>query len=60
MLVENQALFPLQLLLRAIVSNVQFLRSAARDVLAGDVTSVLPIESVKMDTGLVIIGAIKG
>ncbi len=58
MLVENQALFPLQLLLRAIISNVQFLRSAGRDVLSGDVRNVLPYESVKMATGLVTIGPI--
>jgi putative aldouronate transport system permease protein len=58
MLIENQALFPLQLLLRAIVSNAQFLRSAGSDVLMGDVKGLLPYESVKMATGLVTIGPI--
>jgi putative aldouronate transport system permease protein len=58
MLVEDQALFPLQLLLRAIVSNVQFLRSTSSTLFMGDVKDLLPYESVKMATGLITIGPI--
>jgi len=58
MLIEKHNLFPLQLLLRAIVSNVQFLRSAPKDVMAADIGGMIPAEGVKMATCLVTIGPI--
>ncbi|MFP4377572.1 MAG: carbohydrate ABC transporter permease [Spirochaetales bacterium] len=56
MLINDQDLYPLQLLLRRIVSAVQFLQSAP----AGADTSgiVLPSEGVKMATAIVTLGPI--
>lgn len=58
MFIESHRLFPVQLLLRAIVSNVEFLRSGLAASLASDAARVLPFESVKMATCLVTIGPI--
>jgi len=58
MFVENHRLFPIQLLLRAIVSNVQFLRSSTAAAIASDASGIIPLEGVKMATGLVTIGPI--
>lgn len=56
MLINDQELYPLQLLLRRIVSAVQFLQSAP----AGADTSgiVLPTEGVKMATAIITLGPI--
>lgn len=58
MFIESHRLFPVQLLLRAIVSNVEFLRSGLAASLASDAARALPFESVKMATCLVTIGPI--
>lgn len=58
MFIESHGLFPVQLLLRAIVSNVEFLRSGLAASLASDAARALPFESVKMATCLVTIGPI--
>jgi len=58
MFVESHRLFPVQLLLRAIVSNVEFLRSGLAAALVSDASRALPFESVKMATCLVTIGPI--
>jgi putative aldouronate transport system permease protein len=58
MFVENHRLFPVQLLLRAIISNVQFLRSSTAAAIASDASGIIPLEGVKMATGLVTIGPI--
>lgn len=58
MFIENHRLFPVQLLLRAIISNVQFLRSATASAVQSDASGILPAEGVKMATGLVTIGPI--
>jgi len=58
MFIENRHLYPVQLLLRAILSNVQFLRTSTAAALAADVTRLIPYESVKMATCLVTIGPI--
>jgi len=58
MFVENHHLYPVQLLLRAIISNVQFLRSSTAAAIASDASGIIPLEGVKMATGLVTIGPI--
>jgi putative aldouronate transport system permease protein len=58
MFIENHHLFPVQLLLRAIISNVQFLRSSTATAIASDASGIIPFEGVKMATGLVTIGPI--
>ena len=58
MFIENHHLFPVQLLLRAIISNVQFLRSAMGASVQSDASGIIPFEGVKMAVGLVTIGPI--
>jgi putative aldouronate transport system permease protein len=58
MFIENHHLFPVQLLLRAIISNVQFLRSSMGAAVQSDATGIIPFEGVKMAVGLVTIGPI--
>ncbi len=58
MFIEDHQLYPVQLLLRAIVSNVQFLRSSTATAIASDASGIIPLEGVKMSTGLVTIGPI--
>lgn len=58
MLIDNQKLQPLQLLLRTIVSNVQFLQSSPNAAQMRQLVSSLPTESVKMATCILTIGPI--
>lgn len=58
MFVENRHLYPVQLLLRAVLSNVQFMRTSVASALASDATRLIPLEGVKMATSLVAIGPI--
>jgi putative aldouronate transport system permease protein len=58
MFIENRHLFPVQLLLRAIVSNVQFLQTSVAATIASDASRILPFEGVKMAVCLVTIGPI--
>jgi putative aldouronate transport system permease protein len=58
MFIENRHLFPVQLLLRAIISNVQFLRSSVAATIAADASRIMPFEGVKMAICLVTIGPI--
>jgi putative aldouronate transport system permease protein len=58
MFIEDHHLFPVQLLLRAIISNVQFLRSSTAAAIQSDASGIIPAEGVKMATGLVTIGPI--
>jgi len=58
MFIENRHLYPVQLMLRAIISNVQFLRTSVAATLASDASRTLPFEGVKMATCLVTIGPI--
>jgi putative aldouronate transport system permease protein len=58
MLIDNQKLQPLQLLLRTIVSNVQFLQSSPNAAQMRQLTSSRPTEGVKMATCILTIGPI--
>lgn len=58
MLIDNQKLQPLQLLLRTIVSNVQFLQSSPNAAQMRQLVSSLPTEGVKMATCILTIGPI--
>jgi putative aldouronate transport system permease protein len=58
MLIDNQKLQPLQLLLRTIVSNVQFLQSSPNAAQMRQLASSLPTEGVKMATCILTIGPI--
>ncbi len=58
MFIENRHLYPVQLMLRAIISNVQFLRTSVAQTIASDASRILPFEGVKMATCLVTIGPI--
>ena len=58
MLIENRHLYPVQLLLRAVISNMQFLRSSVAQTIQSDASRILPLESVKMAICLVTIGPI--
>lgn len=56
MLIDKSELQPLQLLLRSIVSNVDFL--ASTKIVAGSVDSLVPKEGVKMAATIITIGPI--
>lgn len=58
MLINNQKLQPLQLLLRTIVSNVQFLQSSPNAAQMRQIIKALPTESVKMAVCILTIGPI--
>ena len=58
MLINKEALYPLQLLLRRIVSNIQFLRNAPAEMTMINSSNLLPAEGVKMATTVVTIGPI--
>ena len=58
MLIDDDRLKPLQLVLRAIVSNITFLRSTPEAELMLDTENVVPSESIKLATCLVTAGPI--
>ena len=58
MLIDNRNLYPLQLLLRSITSNIEFLRSSTASQFVTGAGSILPAENVKMVTCIVTIGPI--
>ncbi|MEK8130025.1 carbohydrate ABC transporter permease [Paenibacillus filicis] len=58
MYIDNQKLQPLQLMLRTIVSNVEFLKSSANSAEMQRVAATLPTEGVKMAVTVVTIGPI--
>ncbi|MCU6795546.1 carbohydrate ABC transporter permease [Paenibacillus sp. WQ 127069] len=58
MFVDNQKLQPLQLMLRTIVSNVEFLKSSTNSAEMQRVSATLPTEGVKMAVTVITIGPI--
>jgi putative aldouronate transport system permease protein len=58
MFVDKQELQPLQLLLRTLISNVEFLRSSSNAMDIQRIASQLPSESIKMALTVVTIGPI--
>ena len=58
MLINRDAPAPLQIMLRNIVSSVQFLASAESSNLMGGTQSLLPKESVKMATTMITVGPV--
>ena len=58
MLVDQDALKPLQLLLRSIVSNIYFLRSNQQAAMMLNPDSLIPSEGIKLATAMVTIGPI--
>lgn len=58
MLIDKTSLQPLQLLLRTIVSNVAFLQSSPNAGMMSQVSSMIPVESVKMAITILTIGPI--
>ncbi|MGE5613468.1 MAG: carbohydrate ABC transporter permease [Bacillota bacterium] len=58
MLIDNEKLKPLQLLLRTIVSNVQYLQSSPNAAQMRQLIKSLPTESVKMAVCVITIGPI--
>lgn len=58
MLVDNEALKPLQLMLRAIVSNIYFLRSNQQAAMMINKDTLIPSEGIKLATAIVTIGPI--
>lgn len=58
MLINKDVFAPLQIMLRNIVSSVQFLASAESSNLMGGVQTLLPKESVKMATTMITVGPI--
>lgn len=58
MLIDETSLQPLQLLLRTIVSNVAFLQSSPNAGMMSQVSSMIPVESVKMAITILTIGPI--
>ena len=58
MLIDDSNKQPLQLLLRTIVSNTQFLQSSPNAGMMQEVSNILPVESVKMAIVILTIGPI--
>jgi putative aldouronate transport system permease protein len=58
MFVDKQELQPLQLLLRTLISNVEFLRSSSNAMDIQRIATQLPSESIKMALTVVTIGPI--
>lgn len=58
MLIDNPNLQPLQLLLRAIVSNINFLKSSEAGARMIDPNQLIPSEGIKLATCIVTIGPI--
>ncbi|MCD9025583.1 carbohydrate ABC transporter permease [Cohnella silvisoli] len=58
MFVDKQELQPLQLLLRALVSNVEFLKSSSNAAAMQQISAQMPSESIKMALTVVTIGPI--
>ncbi|MNG23582.1 hypothetical protein D3C84_1082070 [compost metagenome] len=58
MFVDKQELQPLQLLLRTLVSNVEFLKSSSNASAMQRISAQIPSESIKMALTVVTIGPI--
>ncbi|CAI6087531.1 carbohydrate ABC transporter permease [Cohnella sp. JJ-181] len=58
MFIDKQELQPLQLLLRTLVSNVEFLKSSSNAAAMQQISSTIPSESIKMALTVITIGPI--
>lgn len=58
MLIDKQTLQPLQLLLRTIVSNIQFIKSSPNAGAISQIAASLPSEGIKMATCIITLGPI--
>ncbi|WP_338130561.1 carbohydrate ABC transporter permease [Cohnella ginsengisoli] len=58
MFIDKQELQPLQLLLRTLVSNVEFLKSSSNAAAMQQISATIPSESIKMALTVITIGPI--
>jgi putative aldouronate transport system permease protein len=56
MLIGNYKQFPLQLLLRTIMSSIQFMSSGKATVVSGEIARALPRDGIKFATAIITIG----